>query len=76
MDPSTIAVQAEDGTLKSCPFCGEKSELYPGYRTRRDADGMIRPHGPPYDIDCLGCGITVTPRDGMDAIEAWNRRAE
>lgn len=30
--------------------------------------------GDPYQIDCCGCGIDFTPRDGMDVIAAWNRR--
>lgn len=53
--------------LAGCPFCGEKTELYPGYR------GMGA--GKPYQIDCVGCGIEFTPREGMDVIAAWNRRA-
>lgn len=57
-------------TLKPCPFCGERDELYPAYRVDED----YRPILPPYAIDCLGCGIDVTPRPGMDAREAWNRR--
>jgi Lar family restriction alleviation protein len=52
--------------LKPCPFCGEKDEIYPGYR-------HMAPE--PYQIDCLGCGIDFEPREGMDVIAAWNRRA-
>lgn len=52
--------------LKPCPFCGERNELYPAYRWPGT--------GIPYAIDCLGCGIDVTPREGMNAIEVWNRR--
>lgn len=54
--------------LKPCPFCGETEELYPGYRNMG--------HGPCYEIDCLGCGIEFTPREGMDVIAAWNRRTD
>jgi Lar family restriction alleviation protein len=53
--------------LLPCPFCGEKDELYPSYRL----SGASKPYG----IDCLGCGIDFTPREGMDVIAAWNRRA-
>jgi Lar family restriction alleviation protein len=52
--------------LKPCPFCGEKNELYPAHR------GLGG--GEPFSIDCLGCGIDFTPREGMDVIAAWNRR--
>lgn len=52
--------------LKPCPFCGESDELYPGFRHLADK---------PYQIDCIGCGTEFTPREGMDAIAAWNRRA-
>jgi Lar family restriction alleviation protein len=58
-------------TLLPCPFCGERDELYPAYRVDKDGKCMQ----PPYAIDCLGCGIDVTPRDGMNAKDAWNRRA-
>lgn len=52
--------------LKPCPFCGEADELYPSH----DWPGS----GPPYAIDCLGCGIDFVPRAGMDVVAAWNRR--
>lgn len=52
--------------LLPCPFCGEVDELYPGYRGWGE--------GKPYQIDCVGCGIEFTPREGMDVIAAWNRR--
>jgi hypothetical protein len=41
--------------------------LYPSFR------GLSG--GAPYAIDCIGCGIEFTPREGMDVIAAWNRRA-
>lgn len=53
--------------LLPCPFCGEAEELYPAHR------GMGG--GKPFAIDCLGCGIDFTPREGADVIAAWNRRA-
>lgn len=56
--------------LLPCPHCGEREHLYPAYRL--DKDGKYS--GPAYSIDCLGCGADFTPRDGMDAIAAWNRR--
>lgn len=62
-----IAVRAQPGALLPCRFCGERDEIYPTYRWPGD--------GIPYEVDCLGCGTTVTPREGEDAISAWNRRA-
>jgi Lar family restriction alleviation protein len=53
--------------LKPCPFCGEREHLYPSHHWPGT--------GAPYGIDCLGCGIDFTPREGMDVIAAWNRRA-
>lgn len=53
--------------LLPCPFCGEAEELYPAHRWPGS--------GLPYAIDCLGCGIDFTPREGTDVIAAWNRRA-
>lgn len=53
--------------LAPCPFCGEQEGLYPAHR------GLGG--GKPYAIDCLGCGIDFTPREGMDAVAAWNRRS-
>lgn len=53
-------------SLLPCPFCGEVEELYPCHH------GIGG--GKPYAIDCLGCGIEFTPRDGADVIAAWNRR--
>lgn len=58
--------------LKPCPFCGEANELYPSYAWIPGTD-KLEPK--PYAIDCLGCGITLEPRKGMDVIAAWNRRA-
>lgn len=63
----------EQAALKPCPHCGEADQIYPGYRTR-ESGGRIRLIEPAYEIDCLGCGTTFTPRDGEDAIKAWNRR--
>lgn len=53
--------------LLPCPFCGSIEGVYPSYRWPGT--------GAPYAIDCVGCGIDFTPREGMDVIEAWNRRA-
>lgn len=53
--------------LAACPFCGTVEGLYPTYH---DFGG-----GEPYAIDCVGCGIDFTPREGVDVIAAWNRRA-
>lgn len=61
-----IGIQAADGALKPCPFCGEREHLYPSF----DWPGGGKPHS----IDCLGCGIDFIPRKGMDVVEAWNRR--
>lgn len=58
--------------LLPCPHCGERDELYPAYRSMAH-DGKLA--DAPYAIDCLGCGSDFTPRAGIDAIEAWNRRA-
>lgn len=57
---------------KPCPFCGEKNEIYPGYRR---LPGSFRLADKPYQIDCVGCGIEFEPREGMDVVAAWNRRA-
>lgn len=57
----------EATALKPCPFCGQQEEVYPGYHNFGTDN--------PYEIDCLGCGVTVAPRSGKDAIAAWNRRA-
>lgn len=64
LEPAVEATAAL--ALKPCPFCGEQGELYPAYRGLRG--------GTPYAVDCLGCGIDFTPRDGVDAVAAWNRR--
>jgi hypothetical protein len=56
----------EPTELLPCPFCGEKEELYPGYR------GMGG--GMPFGVDCIGCGIDFTPRKSQNAIRAWNTR--
>ena len=53
--------------LLPCPHCGEAEHLYPSYR-RMGA-------GEPYAIDCLGCGADYVPREGMNVIAMWNRRA-
>lgn len=57
--------------LLPCPHCGETEHLYPAYRLDKDRKCVE----PPYAIDCLGCGADFTPRDGIDARAAWNRRA-
>lgn len=53
-------------TLEPCPFCGEVNDLFLGYRKVGDEE--------PFAIDCLGCGTRFTPRDGVNAKAAWNRR--
>lgn len=55
-----------ESKLLPCPFCGEKDELYPFY------PGSVR--GKPTAIDCLGCGFDFMPREGRNAITAWNTR--
>ena len=60
--PSVPTEQA----LLPCPFCGTVEGLYPSFM------------GVPLRlvaIDCVGCGIDFTPRDGMNVVESWNRRA-
>lgn len=57
--------------LLPCPHCGETEHLYPAYRLKLSG-ALITP---PYAIDCLGCGHDFTPREGVDARDAWNRRA-
>lgn len=52
--------------LLPCPFCGEAEELYQALH------GMGG--GVPFAIDCLGCGMDFTPREGNDVVAAWNRR--
>ena len=56
-----------DKALAPCPFCGTVEGLYPSYH--------FPGSGAPYAIDCVGCGMDFTPREGMDVFEAWNRRA-
>jgi len=53
--------------LLPCPHCGEKEHLYPAYHEL----GV----GKPYAIDCLGCGADYRPREGLDVVALWNRRA-
>lgn len=60
-------IETASPTLLPCPFCGEAEELYQSVHWPGS--------GAPYGIDCLGCGIDFTPREGMDVIAAWNRRA-
>lgn len=68
MTAKKIDVSVEPtSSLLPCPFCGESEHLYPAYRWPGG--------GIPYAIDCLGCGIDLVPREGANAIEAWNRRA-
>lgn len=62
--------------LKNCPFCGEKAEIYEGWRY---ASGDYNY----YDVICTGCGISTnieadskTCEHMLDAIQAWNTRAE
>lgn len=52
--------------LKPCPFCGTEEGLYPSHYWPGG--------GKPYAIDCIGCGMDFTPREGMDVVAAWNRR--
>lgn len=56
-----------DKALAPCPFCGTVEGLYPSYH--------FPGSGAPYAIDCVGCGMDFTPREGMEVFEAWNRRA-
>lgn len=62
--------------LKNCPFCGEKAEIYEGWRY---ASGDYNY----YDVICTGCGISTnieadskTCEHMLDAIQAWNTRTE
>ena len=57
--------------LLPCPFCGETEHLYPAYRLDKDNKCIELP----YAIDCIGCGVDLTPREGMSGIEAWNKRS-
>lgn len=59
--------EKDKAKLLPCPFCGFDDELYPSYSW----PGNIGPHA----IDCLRCGIDFVPREGMDVIAAWNKRA-
>lgn len=52
--------------LKPCPFCGTTEGLYPSHHWPGT--------GKPYAIDCIGCGMDFTPREGMDVVSSWNRR--
>lgn len=52
---------------KPCPFCGDDESVYPSYHWPGS--------GKPYAIDCIRCGFDFTPRQGMDVIKMWNRRA-
>jgi hypothetical protein len=57
--------------LLPCPLCGEQEHLYPGYRWETPTKMTDKPHL----IECLGCGFDFVPREGMDVIAMWNRRA-
>lgn len=66
-EPVDVAVMADGDVLKPCPHCGEAKHLY---QMLRSFGG-----GKPYGIDCVGCGTEFIPREGMDVIAVWNRRA-
>ncbi len=60
-------VAADVDELAACKFCGETEQLYPGFNMA-DMSFSI-------DVHCLGCGVLVTPPQGVDAREFWNRSA-
>lgn len=57
----------ESVTLLPCPHCGGSEGVYPGYKWPGG--------GPCIDIDCIECGYDFKPREGLDVIAMWNRRA-
>lgn len=57
----------ESQTLLPCPHCGSDEGVYPAHHWPGG--------GEPYAIDCIRCGYDFTPREGMDVVALWNRRA-
>ena len=58
--------------LKPCPFCGSKSVRIYAYDPFDGYQGNLTVHR----VHCTECGAHVQQDKVMDAIEAWNRRAE
>ena len=58
--------------LKPCPFCGGNKIDIMVYDPFDGYQGNLTRHR----VWCLGCGVLVERARVMDAIEAWNRRAE
>lgn len=58
--------------LKPCPFCGGKKIDIMVYDPFYGYQGNLTRHR----VWCLKCRAQVDRERVMDAIEAWNRRAE
>jgi Lar family restriction alleviation protein len=59
--------------LKQCPFCGgEDIEI------NRMYINPFSPDSPPDEVNvgCISCGVGYTEESELEAIEAWNTRAE
>ena len=76
----------EEETLKPCPFCGGKAELF---KTQHGGTSDPDPDSPMFTkygafVRCLGCGCETkmiwrtyrTPNYIDAVISAWNRRAK
>lgn len=59
---------ADEITLKECPFCMESADIETGI-----AHGFG--YGYTY-LRCENCGAEIRARTEREAAEAWNRRAE
>lgn len=68
-----MAAENEKQTgLKPCPFCGGKKIRIYAYDPFDGYQGNLTVHR----VHCTMCGVQVQRDKVMDAIEAWNRRAE
>ena len=60
--------------LKPCPFCGgDKRGI--NIRPYNPFDGY-NGNVPMQRVSCLACGANIMRQDVIEAIEAWNKRAE
>ena len=60
--------------LKPCPFCGgDKRGI--NIRPYNPFDGY-NGNVPMQRVCCLACGANIMRQDVIEAIEAWNKRAE
>ena len=59
--------------LKSCPFCGEKAEVFNDVTFKAETGEQIV--GKKFFVWCTDCPALVSGDTKEEAIEAWNRRA-